>query len=353
MKYEMSERNKKLKSYPVTGGSYSVYLDANESFIDPVCDFKDEIIDAIKNIPLNRYPEDSSFELRQTFGALYGVNPSCVIAGNGSDELIAMIIGSFLFKDESFVASEPDFSMYKIFAGHYGRKISFAPKKSDYSIDPKKMIEAVEENGARLLIFSNPGSYGGKTLKKDDVLYIAKNTQALVVVDEAYMDFSDQSVLDVIEDYSNILVLKTCSKAISCAALRIGFAVSSKKIIDVLNSLRPPYNVNSLSQAVGKLILSKSGYLKANIERLKKNRDDLFDMLLQFKGENTLKKIHRSDANFILIESDLRDYIFEELKRRSILVRLFESGLRITVGSEKDNRILIAALKEILTRGGK
>lgn len=347
MSYEMSERNKKLKPYPVADGKYSVCLDANESFIDPAFDFKKEIIDAVKSIPLNRYPEDTSLELRQAFGAFYGVKPSCVIAGNGSDELIAMIIGSFLSKDESFVASEPDFSMYRIFAEHYGRKISFAQKRADYSVDPKEMVKKVEENEARLLIFSNPGSYGGKTLKREDVFYIVNNTQALVVVDEAYMDFSDQSVLDAIEEFDNLLVLRTCSKAISCAALRIGFAVSSEKIIDVLNSLRPPYNVNSLSQAVGKLILSKREYLNRNIERVKKYKDDLFVMLMQFKDEKKLKKVHRSDANFILIESACNDYIFRELKKRSILVRLFETGLRITVGSDEENRILIAALKEI------
>lgn len=351
MAYQMSERNRKRKPYSVPSGDFAIRLDANESFFDPGLAYAEEMAKAIQNVPLNRYPEDSSLKLREAFGALYSVDPERVVAGNGSDELIALIIGAFLSGEETLLVCEPDFSMYRIFAENYGRKAEFAQKSPDFSMDPEELLARAKATDARVLIFSNPGSYGGKVIKREDVIRILDHTEALVVVDEAYMDFSDQSVLDLTGQRDNLVVLRTCSKALSCAALRLGFAVSSKEITDVLNSLRPPYNINSLSQAAGCLILSKQDEIGKTISKIVHARDELYHSLLAFAENEKVKKVCRSDTNFIFLETDHGDFLYEELKRRSILVRSFGKAIRITAGNQEENRALILALEEILGHG--
>jgi histidinol-phosphate aminotransferase len=162
------------------------------------------------------------------------------------------------------------------------------------------------------------------------------------------MDFSNQSVLDLTDKYDNLVVLKTCSKALGCASIRLGFAVSSKEIADVLNALRPPYNINSFTQTVGRLILSDTDYKSRCVDMIIESRNHLYQQLLQLAEETEIGKVYPSETNYIYIETDQACSIWEELKRRSILVRCLEKGLRITAGTKEDNFILIKALNEIM-----
>jgi histidinol-phosphate aminotransferase len=323
-------------------------LDANESFLDPGKEFKNEIIDVVTDVPLNRYPDSSCIKLRKAFGTLYNVNPDLVVAGNGSDELISLIIGSFLKKGEKILTCNPDFSMYSVFADTFEKEMVSIQKSNDYIITPKDVITGVKETNARAVIFSNPASPASNVMRRQDIITIIENTEALVIVDEAYMDFSDQSVLDVAGKYNNLAVLKTCSKALGCAAIRLGFVVSSKEIIDALNSLRSPYNLNAITQAIGCLILSKPDYIKQSIIALAQSRDYLYKGLVNLAEEGEIIKVYKSETNYIFIETDFASDIYQELLKRSILIRKLGNALRITAGTKEENDILIAAMQEIL-----
>lgn len=351
MTYKINEKLVGLEPYIIDSKEYDIKLDANESFIDPGKELRDKLLDAWASIPLNRYPDNSYLTLRQAFGIYYQVSEDRVIVGNGSDELISIIMGSFLKKNDSILLSSPDFSMYPIFASWYERK-SFTINRDDFGhLDVKSVIKSIEDNRATAFIFSNPSSAFSTVMEKEKILEIVDNTSALVIVDEAYMDFSDQTVIREAEDRDNLIVLRTCSKAIACAGIRLGFAVSCEKIINVLNALRPPYNLNTITEATGRIILSEKEYIRQSIDKLLKYRDQLYSELKSMEDGDIISKVYPSETNYICVKTIYADKIYEELKKRSILVRSFKNMLRITVGNGGENKALISAIKNILNDG--
>ena len=197
------------------------------------------------------------------------------------------------------------------------------------------------------ILFSNPTSPTADVTSREELIKLIEGTETLVVIDEAYMDFSDQSVLDLVTKYDNLLVLKTCSKAIGCAGIRLGFSAASREITAAMNTVRPPYNLNSVTAEIGRLILSKPEYLEAAICEIKESREQMVKELRSISDSGWIQRVHPSNANYVYLESDHADMIYEELRGRSILIRRFNNALRITVGTKKENNELIAALRQI------
>ena len=347
MSYVVREAIQKLEPYEPILESYEVRLDANESFLNPGEMFSEEILEALKNVPLNRYPDPSCKALREAFGKRFGVDPELVVAGNGSDELLSLIIGCLVGPDEKYLTLAPDFSMYRIYGEIYGREALVMDKKKDLSIDAQAVIDKIKETGCRMVIFSNPCNPTSLVLKRDAMLKIVENTDALVIADEAYMDFADESILDMAGKYDNLLVLRTCSKAFGMAALRLGFAVGAPALIKALNSVRSPYNVNAFSQAIGALILSKDDYTAEAPQNLVSSRDELYQAIKPLTFAGKIQKMYKSEANFIFMEVPNCAKLDRQLRERSISVRKMGSFLRITAGSPEENAKLLAALKEI------
>jgi len=348
MSYELNDKVKNLVPYDAVAGDYKIRLDANESFIDPGEDLGKLFLEAISNVKFNRYPDPMAVELCRKFGLYYGVDPSCVVAGNGSDELITVIMGAFLRSGDKVLAFSPDFSMYQFYGEIYEKKNIIIEKKDDLILTAGDVLDAVYECSPAAIILSNPCSPTSLVMGREDILHIIENTDALVVIDEAYMDFSDQSVMKVAEKYDNLIVLKTCSKAWGMAAIRLGFAVSSKKIIRALHCVRSPYNVNALTQAAGCVIFSNPDYMKNAVEEIKKSRDYLYQGLAQFEEKEGVVRVVKPETNFVFLELSDAEFVFEELKKRSIIVRRLGSYLRITAGTKKENDALIQALSEII-----
>ena len=347
MSYVVREAIQKLEPYEPILESYEVRLDANESFLNPGEMFSEEILEALKNVPLNRYPDPSCKALREAFGKRFGVDPDLVVAGNGSDELLSLIIGCLVGPDEKYLTLAPDFSMYRIYGEIYGREALVMDKKKDLSIDAQAVIDKIKETGCRMVIFSNPCNPTSLVLKREAMLKIVENTDALVIADEAYMDFADESILDMAGKYDNLLVLRTCSKAFGMAALRLGFAVGAPALIKALNSVRSPYNVNAFSQAVGTLILSKDDYTAEAPKSLVSSRDELYQAIKPLTFAGKIQKMYKSEANFIFMEVPNCAKLDRQLRERSISVRKMGSFLRITAGSPEENAKLLGALKEI------
>ncbi len=348
MTYELNDKLKCLVPYDAVAGDYKIRLDANESFIDPGEVFGEQFLSAVSKVKFNRYPDPMAAELCEKFARCYGINPSCVVAGNGSDELITVIMGAFLRPGDRVLTFSPEFSMYKFYGEIYEKTNIVADKKEDLILTSGDVLDAVNESKPAAIIISNPCSPTSLVMGREDVLHIVENTEALVIIDEAYMDFSDQSIMKVASKYDNLIILKTCSKAWGMAAIRLGFAISSKKIIQALHCVRSPYNVNGLTQAAGCVIFSNPDYIKKSVEEIKKARDYLYQGLLQFEENEAVRRVVKPDTNFVFVELEDAGSVYDELKKRSIIVRRLGEYLRITAGTKKENDTLIQALSEIL-----
>ncbi len=350
--YQLNDKVKNLTPYDPVAGTYKIRLDANESFINPGEMYGEEIGEAVKNIPLNRYPDPDCVELREAFGKAYGIDPRLTVAGNGSDELITVILGAFLQQGDRIATLTPDFSMYGFYGETYERGNLKIVKNQDLSINVDKTIKELISLKPQALIFSNPCSPTSLVLKKEEVEKIIKATDTLIILDEAYMEFSDQSLLKDVEKYDNLIILKTCSKAWGIAAIRLGFAISNKTIVDALNCVRSPYNVNGITQAVGKVILSHTEYIEEAKKQILAGREELYNGLAALKEKfEAMRQVIKTQANFVLVEfpgeEEARE-VYKRLLEQSIIVRILGKYLRITTGSAEENAALVSALTSIM-----
>lgn len=355
MAYQLCEKMRELVPYDPIEGEYRIRLDANESYFLPDEALKKELAAAAAAVAFNRYPDPYASELCRAFAELYGVPVSAVTAGNGSDELISLICGSLLQKGERILTFAPDFSMYRFYGEIFEDRVDILQKEPDLSVDVDQVIRFVRENGVRAVIFSNPCNPTGQGMSKKAVRKLVSSVDALVVLDEAYMDFWDQSLLSEVLDYDNLIILKTCSKAIGMAAVRVGFAVAGPVLTRALQAAKSPYNVNSVSQAMGACILKKRELLehcrKALIQSAQELQSSIADLAKQFP---VLEEVYLTHTNFVFLRSEKSREIYKALLDRSIAVRCFGGYLRITTGSPEENRAFLEGFCDILKEmGGK
>lgn len=347
--FELNDKIKNLKPYDPIEGNYPIRLDANESFIPLSKEMKTEIAEALTHTHFNRYPDPYAKEVRALFAAFFGVPESCVMAGNGSDEVITVVMNAFLQKGDTVVTLAPDFSMYAFYASVSECKTVTVQKRADDTIDVDAVIDAAKKAHARMIVFSNPCNPTSLVLPLGEVRRLVQSVEALVVVDEAYMDFSDQSILSEFAEYDNLLILKTCSKAIGMAAVRLGFAVGNETLIRVLQAVKSPYNVNTLTQTVGTVVFSHPEYIRTSVQRILESRDDLYAGLVslakQFPGEIRPLK---PDANFVYMHCRDAEGIFCYLKEKGIVVRHMGECLRITAGRNYENEAVISEITAFL-----
>jgi histidinol-phosphate aminotransferase len=348
MTYELNNKVKNLIPYDAVTGDYKIRLDANESFINPGEDLREEILSAVSSVKFNRYPDPKATALCEAFARYYGIGPETVVAGNGSDELISIIMSSFLMPGDKVMTYSPDFSMYQFYGRLYDKINIVIDKKRDLIITAADILESIKESEPAAIILSNPCSPTSLVMSREDILKIVENTDTLVIIDEAYMDFSDQSIMKIVEKYDNLILLKTCSKALGLAAIRLGFAITSKKIARSLHAVRSPYNVNSITQVIGKVIFSHPDYIKKSIGEIKTSRDQLYFGLVQLEPNDSIRRIIKPETNFVFMELDNAEYVYNELKKQSIIVRQFGDFLRVTAGTKNENDTLIQILSEIL-----
>lgn len=341
--YQLNEKIKDLKPYDPIQGSYRVRLDANESFLPLPQALVEEAKAAVERTAFNRYPDPAARELCQAFAACYGVQPQQVVAGNGSDELITVLFEAFLEKGDAFATVEPDFSMYA-FNGHLHEARHVAiPKGKDLRLDVEAVAAACQREQVKLLIFSNPCNPTSLVCGREEMRkLIASLPETLVVLDEAYMDFSDQSLLGEVEDHPNLLVLRTCSKAFGMAALRLGFAVCGKTLAGALRAVKSPYNVNSLSQAVGTAVLRRKGELDRALETILRSRDQLYAGLREL-GEKYPGRFRLlpGETNFAALEMEDGSELLGYLDRQGVAIRYTGGLVRVTCGAPEENKIVL------------
>lgn len=345
MSYVLNDKIKNLLPYEPITGDYKIRLDANESYLS-----LDKVkIESALCQNYNRYPDPYAVKLCDSFAKLYQISSQYVTAGNGSDELISLIVGAFFSHGDTLLTLSNDFSMYRFYGDVFGIKTEVFPKKSDLTIDVDALIDYINENKIAGLVFSNPCNPTSLMLSREDVFKLVTSVNALVVVDEAYMDFADQSILDVCHTFDNVIVLKTCSKAIGMAAIRLGFAVANNVITRALQAVKSPYNVNTVTQSIGEIVLNDQDYIKACTKEIIGNRDDLYRSLVEINNKKkAFEEIYKPCTNFVFIKTNRAKEIFEKLLSCSIAIRFMGDYLRISTGSKLENETLIEALDDIL-----
>ena len=346
---KLPEKLTKLKAYDPITGSYAVRLDANESYFDLPTVIKAKIADAVEQIPFNRYPDPLAEDTVRAFAAYYGISPDNVCAGNGSDEIITLLMNCFLARGSKIVTVSPDFSMYGVYAALAEVEVVTVQKKENLQIDTDALIAACKEADA--VIFSNPCNPTSLGLPRADVIRLIEAVpECLVIVDEAYMDFWDESVLDLVNTYENLIVLRTCSKAIGLAAARMGFAVADKYKTDLLRAAKSPYNCDAISQVICTTVLREQSLLQHCRDEIIMQTQRLYAALCELaqRYPDLLETVYAPRTNFVFVRTAYAHELSEQLRKAGIAVRCFPTGLRICAGTRREQTLLLTELENIL-----
>ena len=331
-----------LRAYQAKEIPCIVKLDANESPYGFRAALK-----AAATIQTNRYPDPEAKKLKAVLARELGVQQQNILQGNGSDEIIYNLIATY---GGPVLYPSPTFSMYGIISQVLGEKKVSVPLDKDFDLDEGKMLKALRKNRPRIVFLSSPNNPTGNCFSSDRILKIVEASPGIVVVDEAYQPFaSDKGFLPLLQDAKNLVIMRTLSK-IGLAALRFGFLVADEEIIEEVNKVRLPFNVNALSQAVAVEALKDRKALMTAVRTITAERDRLMDEM------ESISKVRPfpSEANFILFRVADPDRTHTELLRRGILVRnvaeAVKGCLRVTVGTPQENRKFLNALRSSMEK---
>ncbi|BCB95796.1 histidinol-phosphate aminotransferase [Dissulfurispira thermophila] len=332
-----------LRPYETKEIPCRVKLDANESpyCIDITPDKK--ILQRI-----NRYPDPEAVKLKKAISMALKVNSANILLGNGSDELIYYLITAF---GGPVLYPIPTFSMYGIISQALGEKNIEIPLNEDFDLDIDNMLAAIKKYNPKLIFLSSPNNPTGNCFSAERILKIIETSKGIVIADEAYQPFSsDKGFLPLLKDYRNLAILRTLSK-IGFAGLRVGFLLADKDLINEVNKVRLPFNLNALSQAVALEAFKNKRLIESQIKNITSERERLFEELSRINNVSP----YPSEANFILFKTKNADIVFKKLIKNGVLVRNLSSvvkdSLRVTIGTHGENNFFIKALKKSI--GGK
>ncbi|MDA8938115.1 histidinol-phosphate transaminase [Flavobacteriaceae bacterium] len=313
-----------------------IYLDANESPFDN---------------GINRYPDNKHNDLKTVVSKIKNVNVNQVVFGNGTDEILDLIVRVFCNPNQDqIITLPPTYGMYDVIAKTNSVENIEIPLKNDFSIDRDKILSLKEYN-TKVLFLCSPNNPTGNSFDINVLSDLIKDFKGIVVIDEAYIDFSSQkSLINLIGKYENLIITQTMSKAYGMAGIRLGMGFSNEKIISYINKIKPPYNINILTENKALEELKKVNEIKSNVNSILNQKEKLISFLEKL---DFVEKIYESDANFILVKVDNADLRYNQLLKKGIVVRnrmnqyLCQNSLRITVGTKDENKILIKTLNEL------
>lgn len=320
-------------------GEAKVFLDANENSLGS---------------PLpkwyNRYPDPHQVAVKNKLSVVKGITAEHIFLGNGSDECIDLLYRSFCIPSkDNVIICPPTYGMYEVSAHINDIELKKIPLLPSFQLNLVDIEQAIDSN-TKLIWICSPNNPTGNSINRIDIETILNNFKGIVIIDEAYINFSKQkSFVQELTEYPNLVVLQTFSKAWGLAGLRLGMAFASTAIIEVLNRVKPPYNINQSTQELALKALEEVGQVNDMIRLLVDMRDALADV---FNLMPTVQEVYPSDANFLLVKIKDARKVYEFLLTRGIVLRdrsyvqLCNDCLRITVGTEQDNTILVEAMQD-------
>jgi histidinol-phosphate aminotransferase len=294
------------------------------------------------------YPDPEQRELRKALGKYAGISSEYILAGSGSDELIDLVLRLFIKPGDKVINCPPTFGMYTFSTDVCGGKVVSIPRQSDFSIDTSAIKKAIDKR-VKVIFIASPNNPSGNITPEPAILELLNST-AVVVIDEAYFEFSGKTVVPLVQKYTNLIVLRTFSKWAGLAGLRVGYGIFPTNIAKYLMKIKQPYNVNTAAQVAALESLKDIGYLRGTIKSIIDERERLMTKLSQFDW----LRVYPSQANFLLcsVLNGKAKMIHQGLQKKGIFVRYFDTPqlkdcLRISVGKPEHTDVLIAALKDI------
>ncbi|MHA1784551.1 MAG: histidinol-phosphate transaminase [Candidatus Helarchaeota archaeon] len=330
-----------------------IKLDANENFFIEKDWIRARIIEAIQETPMIIYPDKLVLKAREALSKYLGIEMEQLLVGCGSDDLLLNLSCAFFDRDSNIITTQPSFSMYEFFANLFGVKMITVDLKSTFQIDVESMLKQIN-NDTKMIFIASPNNPTGNQFEKEKILNLIENARTLVVVDEAYVDFSDQNMLKYINEYDNLAILRTFSKSWGLAGLRIGLCASSTDLINILRGVQIPFTLNSISQALIPIMVKNESYIK---NRAKMVINERIWLTQELKLIPQLE-VYESQANFILTRLNSEKMTMKELInallykgiliRDQTYIRNLNNCARITVGTRSMNEKLLSSIKEIL-----
>lgn len=320
-------------------GTTGIFLDANENSFGSITPEK-----------FNRYPDPYQWDLKRKIAQIKSVKKEQIILGNGSDEIIDLIYRLFCKPgNDHVIIMPPTYGMYEVSASVNDVQIKKVSLKNDFQMDPEAVLTAIDQQ-TKIIWICSPNNPTGNLLKLDHILEILTSFPGIVVIDEAYIDFSPfKSLTSQLHKFPNLIVIQTFSKAWGLASLRLGMGFASEEIIFYLNKIKPPYNINGLTQSKILSALEDESHKNRMVNSLLEQKKHLAKALEKL---SLVLEIYPSDANFLLVKTADGKKIYDYLVSEGIIIRdrskvkLCEGCLRITVGTEKENATLISKLQE-------
>lgn len=349
-----------MHSYHVPSSAGLLKMDAMENPNSWPGDLQSEWFEKLKNVDVNRYPDPSCASLKEGIRELLNLSELeqksdlklDILLGNGSDEIIQILAMALASEKRGILGVEPSFVMYRMIAAFVGVEYHSVDLNMDFSLNLAETLSAIEEHNPALIFLAVPNNPTGNVFSESEIEQIVEASSGLVVLDEAYMAFTDSDLLGFVARYPNVVVMRTFSK-VGLAGLRLGFLIGASAWLGEFEKLRLPYNINVLTQASAALALENYGLLAAQCDALCSARTELIQGLRALDGLS----VFDSEANFVLVrctEKPARE-IFEAMKSRGVLIKCLDGAhallsgcLRLTVGSSEQNARMLEALKSAL-----
>lgn len=299
----------------------------------------------------NRYPDPLATDLRELIAEANGLEAKNILVGNGGDEIIFNILLSWGGPGRKLLDTPPTFAMYAIDAQATGTDLIRIPRKDDFSLDADAVLKTIAEEDVDIVMISNPNNPTGNLVSETLLIEILEATDAIVLVDEAYFEFSRHTMRPHMGRHKNLAILRTFSKAFSLAGMRLGYLLAHEDVVEELTKVRQPYSVNSFSQWVAAKVFRERVVFQSAIRDIMRERDTLVHGLSQMDGVETFP----TEANFVLFRVEHASALWRDLlHNHSVLIRDFsraaglEDCLRVTVGNEEENHRFLVAMREVL-----
>ncbi len=331
-----------------------IYLSANENPSNVPEEVQLEIRKALKSFSFNRYPDPLANELRSLIAEANGLSRENVLLGNGGDELLFNLALCWGGPGRKFLNVPPTFSVYEANARLTGTEVVNIPRKENFDIDEEAVLARMAEGDIDFAVITSPNNPTGKMASETFLKKLLDSSDALVMVDEAYFEFSRFSMRPYLDQYENLIILRTFSKAFSLAGVRMGYVLANPGVIREFLKVRQPYSVDSVSQAIATAVFKNRSLFVPGINQIIEQRGVLIEELNKLPGVTA----YDSDSNYVLFRVNGADKVWEQLYGRGVLVRDFshaqylENCLRVTVGSPDENKEFLAALAQILNERG-
>ncbi len=339
-----------LKAYHLEHDDSPIKLNQNENPFDWPQSVKDEVAEFCRTRSWNRYPTFIPQELRALLAEYTGVSAENVIAGNGSNEMLLVLLLALAGKGKKVITVQPTFTVYQLLSRGLGADLMSLYLDADLHFNVDAIVDACEQNPGAMLILCSPNNPTGATLSEAQIREILAAHQGFCLLDQAYIEFGGYNAVPLIAEYPNLIVTRTFSKAFSGAGLRFGYMLGTKEVIAEINKIKLPYNINYFSENVAKIMLSHRAEFLATVSLLIEERKALFAELSKLPFDD----VYPSEANFIMVRlrEDRKDTYFAHLKAAGILIRdvsaypMLCGCLRISIGTPAENAAFLAATKD-------